>query len=321
MATPEELQQDKDFLLASPGDQAAYLSDVDPDFKASSPAEQTQYLAHVMGNASQSAMPKPPQLEMQEDPGLTESRGDAGKLTGLPGVNPHKPTFQEGLGDAAFVATGAAGGMFGGGAAKAAIPYIAPTIATYGIERAKELPVVGPIIKRIPFIELLPWLAMGGKGKAAATEVEAAEAGAVAKTPISGNAPKGSPIYRDATLNRRNIPEYAGEEGPLGRIETVAPAPPKVAPTEIAKPIQRGSRADLMEDKGIQESMQHDLEGHGIQARKQTANEAAQYRIKPIRQARSGQISTDIEQAKPEEDMTEILQQSLDDARKKRPRK
>jgi hypothetical protein len=40
------------------------------------------------------------------------------------------------------------------------------------------------------------------------------ETSAEAATPHQAAASKGAPIYRDATLNKRNIPEYAGEDIP-----------------------------------------------------------------------------------------------------------
>jgi hypothetical protein len=343
MATPEELQQDKDFLMASPGDQAAYLSDTDPDFKAASPAEQTQYLAHVMGNASQSAMPKP-DLQMETSaighlaPRPVPQTKAAGAIQGdLPGYEGSMASGDEDKG-AFMTSAGVAGALplMGAGALRmlgpimARHPLITSILAGEAIHGARQIPYVGRFVP--PYAEMLPLLLGGGKGARAAE----AEGAAAAKTPIYRDAtvnrrnipefagetiaaPKTAPIYRDATVNRRNIPDYAGEEGAIGRIETQAPAPP------VSTPISRTShRADLMEDKGIQELQQDQLEGAGIQARKAYADEAEQYRYKVAREARRGRgskISTPIEQAQSPEDMTEILQKSLEEARKKRPRK
>ena len=44
-----ELQQDKDFLAASPKDQKAYLAHIDPDFAKASPVDQDHYLANITG--------------------------------------------------------------------------------------------------------------------------------------------------------------------------------------------------------------------------------------------------------------------------------
>lgn len=44
---------------------------------------------------------QPPQVNMQEDLGPAP----AGKLSSLPGVNPHTPTTQEGIGDVALAAS------------------------------------------------------------------------------------------------------------------------------------------------------------------------------------------------------------------------
>src|SRR5271157_5989367 len=47
MPTPEELQQDGEFMSATPADQARYLHASDPDFHAASAEDQAAYLAHV----------------------------------------------------------------------------------------------------------------------------------------------------------------------------------------------------------------------------------------------------------------------------------
>src|SRR5208282_5719750 len=47
MSSPEELQNDPEFMASTPADQIAYLSHVDPEFKASHPDDQAEYLAHV----------------------------------------------------------------------------------------------------------------------------------------------------------------------------------------------------------------------------------------------------------------------------------
>jgi hypothetical protein len=50
-----ELQQDKDFLAASPKDQKAYLSHIDPGFAETSALDQNAYLAHITGLTGPSA--------------------------------------------------------------------------------------------------------------------------------------------------------------------------------------------------------------------------------------------------------------------------
>lgn len=47
MPTPEELQQDKDFMSANPAEQVKYLRQTDPDFAKAHPDEQAAYLAHL----------------------------------------------------------------------------------------------------------------------------------------------------------------------------------------------------------------------------------------------------------------------------------
>jgi hypothetical protein len=66
----------------------------------------------------------------------------AGKLTGLPGVNPHTPTNKEALGDIGLVAGGATAGV----AAEAA-----PTIAVAGealTKAAEAHPIIAKILEK-----------------------------------------------------------------------------------------------------------------------------------------------------------------------------
>jgi hypothetical protein len=49
-----ELQQDKDFLAASPKDQKAYLAHIDPDFAKASSVDQDHYLANITGQTGPS---------------------------------------------------------------------------------------------------------------------------------------------------------------------------------------------------------------------------------------------------------------------------
>lgn len=156
--------------------------------------------------------PKERQGDMQEEsmtPAETQNfsaHAASGKLAGLPGVNPHTPTTSEALGDVGLVAGGAygAGSSILPAAVRKTAPYAIPAAASYAINKARSIPVVGPIIDKIPYAEAIPWL-MSGKGK---------------------ESEEGAPVERDAT--RSNVP-YAGE---AEAIETA----PKAAPAE-ANPI------------------------------------------------------------------------------------
>ena len=53
MPTPEELQQDQDFLKATPAEQIKYLSQTDADFAKAHPDEQAAYLAHITNQPMQ----------------------------------------------------------------------------------------------------------------------------------------------------------------------------------------------------------------------------------------------------------------------------
>ncbi len=64
MPTPEELQQDADFMKATPADQIGYLSHVDPDFKDAHPDDQAAYLAHVTRQPTGGEQPKQSTLDV-----------------------------------------------------------------------------------------------------------------------------------------------------------------------------------------------------------------------------------------------------------------
>lgn len=70
---------------------------------------------------------------------------------------------------------------------------------------------------------------------------EAAPAAAEAAKPAAEAAavPKGAPVYRDATLNKRNIPEFAGEEEPVA--QTPKPKQVRGAAARDAKAMQQAS--------------------------------------------------------------------------------
>lgn len=84
---------------------------------------------------------------------------------GAGSLGPGQPEAIPGMG-----AAGATGLAAGAGAAapptlpflarmgNAAKPYIVPALASAAISKAKELPVVGPIVQKIPYAEMLPWL-------------------------------------------------------------------------------------------------------------------------------------------------------------------
>ncbi len=87
MPTPEELQQDKDFMSATPADQARYLHANDPDFHAASAEDQATYLAHVTKQPTET-LPKQGLLETAnkayEGPGVVNALGRLG--TAIPNM-------------------------------------------------------------------------------------------------------------------------------------------------------------------------------------------------------------------------------------------
>ena len=112
-------------------------------------------------------------VDMQEQPMTTaerqnfSSRSAAGKLVGLPGVNPHTPTAKEAIGDVALAGLGPYAAVGAGSAiptvAKTAGGVLAkhPLLSYAAIEAAKHISGIGPYLSKIPGIEWLPLLAGG----------------------------------------------------------------------------------------------------------------------------------------------------------------
>jgi hypothetical protein len=78
---------------------------------------------------------QPPYVDPEEDQGPVP----AGKLSGLPGVNPHTPSTKEAVGDVALAATPIAGAMTAD-----AVPALVKTLSA----AAKSHPFIAQIIKR-----------------------------------------------------------------------------------------------------------------------------------------------------------------------------
>jgi hypothetical protein len=76
---------------------------------------------------------QPPQVNMQEDLGPAP----AGKLSGLPGVNPHTPSTKEGIGDVALAASPMAGPM---------VLAMAPEVVTALSTAAAQHPLAAKVI-------------------------------------------------------------------------------------------------------------------------------------------------------------------------------
>lgn len=376
MATPEELQQDKDFVAASPADQAAYLSDTDPDFKRASPADQTRYLAHVTGKGAMGAVPRP-QPDMQTSAlghlaprEVPRTNGAEASQADMPGFEGMMASGDEGkaasmtsagLGAAASLGIARVIPMLGGIAAKH--PIITQTILSSAINEGRKIPYVGKFIP--PYAEMLPFLLGGAKGGAAA-EAEAGGAAALEKgaaatsatEATSATGAKTAPIYRDATLNRRNIPEYAGEEAlPWNSVKNTVEPPAKavsnqpigqpsasepfsqrqVTPStqnirenealarqaEQTRPTKTYGSRDSIEDRGINQEFAQDLEKQGIQADEEAKREFAarntSYTSKAD-MAKNVKVKTvKTPSAAPSDDLTPILQKMLDNARKGKP--
>lgn len=259
-----------------------------------------------------SKMPDIGSTMQEQSPGLTQAvYGPSDESTGLkesgyPGpaaseINPYTSSAAMAVGPAAI-----AGKV--GAQQLVKHPIIGATVASEGIRAARNIPYVGKLIP--PYSELLPFL-LGGKGGAAA-EGEAA-AGApkppVAEPVASGPAPAAPP--RSAF-------------------------PPEKATTNFQMPKIRTGRGELNEDQGIQEMMRNDLEQHGRTAYMENSRQkwAANTRQTPkgvlVEQAGGSVPQSPVKFTKtpgvksapiappPSDDLTGILTQSLEQAKKKR---
>jgi hypothetical protein len=116
------------------------------------------------GLAPAAGGPNSPTNPIRQDIERNKYSATAGLPGGLPA--PANDTMTE-LG-ALGIGAGAAA-VYGPAALQAAKPFILPAAGSYAISKARDLPVVGPILKHIPFAEMIPWMASGrGKGGAEA---------------------------------------------------------------------------------------------------------------------------------------------------------
>ena len=120
--------------------------------------------------------------------------------------------------DVGALGAAAAGPIVAGAAKVAAKHPIITNMALMGaINQARRIPYLGDLIP--PGAEWLPWmrgkLAEQGETVEPETAAPQTEAAAPAEAaPTEAPPSKLAPTYRDATLNKRNIPEYAGEDIP-----------------------------------------------------------------------------------------------------------
>jgi hypothetical protein len=128
---------------------------------------------------------------------------------GLPGSSPNPQPATEGMTHAAELGIGAAaGGIYGPGILKAAKPFILPAAGSYAISKARDLPVVGPILKHIPFAEMIPWMASGrGKPEAeaeypGAPNPDTGKIGDSLNEGLGGNVPEGHTPVKGSSVIR-----------------------------------------------------------------------------------------------------------------------
>lgn len=121
-------------------------------------------------------------------------------------------------------------------------PIAVPAAASYAINKARSLPVVGPIINHIPFAEMLPWLA-SGKGKEAEAEGAPGEPDVYSpgyRTPRSyhgGQAPEPIPSRPGLQLEGETAQPIEGEY-----VDSPAAQPGKQIPTINATQVgERGA--------------------------------------------------------------------------------
>lgn len=259
------------------------------------------------------AAPKPPNVKPEYvNPLPTDNIPIAGPMIqpfGEVAANlQHDPEFRNETGKNMALSAAAVGGGAGLAAtAPAAIPPIAsaahafmgdhPILSMAALEAAKEVPVIGKYARHIP-----SWLPLLAGGKGVAAPAEAAEAEAVA------------PAAEAAAAPRPTI------------------APPSYPPDRIGGPvIQRGpipgSRADLAESKGIQESIRDAVEGED---RTMFSQEKRDWFARNVPGSTKGELTEQFKKTKPTvrisspvgtpatDDLTPILQQSLEAAKKAR---
>jgi hypothetical protein len=181
--------------------------------------------------------------------------------------------------------------------ARKAVPYIAPALGSYAISKARQLPVVGPVINHIPFAEMLPWMVSGkGNPEGEAAESEAAMSGATDQIP--GRPYQANPRYQprpvpaeipprkgplllggevekipdSAALGK--IPASASEPATTGRQGTeLLPSSPGPVMQRIPRPGSPGSKADTLETRSIQEQMREAGEAEDRQRLSQNKKE------------------------------------------------
>jgi hypothetical protein len=227
---PVDPTTDPDFMKAPPHEQMAYLTHTDPDFAKASPQDQFAYMSHIHGLNGGMAPAANAKVDMQ--PSYTDI-GLKGGTTGEGPRNPYQPAERFALENpkergtllgaasigavAPVVATAAPIlGPIAGRVARKVAPWAAPAVASYAINRARELPVVGPVIKHIPFAEMIPWMFAGGNGKPEA-EPEYPGATEPTATPEQLNPSLVSPV--------RTLPGQVGREVIQPHVPPVEPLP------------------------------------------------------------------------------------------------
>jgi hypothetical protein len=171
-------------------------------------------------------------------------------------------------------------------------PLVVPAAASYAISKARDLPIVGPVINRIPFAEMLPWM-MTGKSEA---KPEPVYPGAnLPEDPgvfPGANLPEHPGVFPGAPeptataeqLNpaiaseSRTLPGQIGKEvirpaTPPARIASPAPIPerrglalppgPEEAAPAIAKPNGKAASGDPIAKRLLGHMDRIQAEGHG----------------------------------------------------------
>lgn len=259
---------DKEFLNASAQEKIAYLSSVDPEFKSASPQEQMAYIRHVTGDmqpaGSSSVEVKP------NPPGFLKSFGSDLVNAAKGAIDPKNLLLN--------AATLGMGSTFQtlANAPETLKHYGEQKKAGYSLPYRMLTPVAEGMGANVRGMEQSAKEGdMGGVLGHAATplaELGAAEVGAHVLPAIRGAKPlghpdnpgpmaklpmrvpasvlreesmgHGAPAYRDATLNKRNIPEFAGEGedapsqtlSPLGTARPRGRMGPPLRPNVFASP-------------------------------------------------------------------------------------
>lgn len=305
------------------------------------PDERNESIDRAMMNKAQNPHTSIPAPDIGK---MDQAEGSIARTAGIPGGSTNvRPASDAGL-YGAGAGIGAAGLAVGGPPAYGAVagmaakhPILAQMIASEGISHARKIPYVGKMIP--PYSEMLPYL-IGGKGEKPdpgvlhGPEAPPPEITQSRGLAVGGHAPpEPAAALESIPVRKPPIPVQGDMDMPFGG------ALDKAQPV-IAKPqITPGSSADNLETKGIQEQMREAGEREDRQRLSQSKSDwfarntpgkskgeltgTAKPRSNPLAGKRmdfsdSKPVSGKAVRGSQDEDLTPLLQKSLEVAKKKK---